>query len=133
MHLVTGYEGKKARIEIVPLVDVVFLLLISFIYAVLSLSEHRGVNVQLPRVVGEDIPKSVIIAVLPDNRIEVDGETVGVAEAVTRAASMSQAGRPVIISGDRRADLGVAVQLLSGLQKAGIQKVSFKTRNEGQP
>src|SRR5210317_1114866 len=39
---------KKARIEMLPLIDIVFLLLVFFIYAMLSMAVHRGMNVELP-------------------------------------------------------------------------------------
>ena len=53
MRLTTGYEYKKARIELIPLLDVVFLLLVFFIYAILSMSVHQGVRVTLPVATGE--------------------------------------------------------------------------------
>jgi biopolymer transport protein ExbD len=39
---------KKARIEMLPLIDIVFLLLVFFIYAMLSMAVHRGLPVELP-------------------------------------------------------------------------------------
>jgi biopolymer transport protein ExbD len=41
--------GKPARVEMLPLIDVVFLLLVFFIYAMLSMSIHRGLHLELPR------------------------------------------------------------------------------------
>ena len=40
--------SKKARIEMLPLIDIVFLLLVFFIYAMLSMAVHRGIPVSLP-------------------------------------------------------------------------------------
>ena len=45
MRLSSGYEEKKARVEMLPLIDVVFLLLVFFIYAMLSMVLHRGLRV----------------------------------------------------------------------------------------
>ena len=41
-------KGKRPRIEILPLIDIVFLLLVFFIYAMLSMAVHRGLHVMLP-------------------------------------------------------------------------------------
>ena len=49
MKVPSGYLGiKKPRIEMLPLIDVVFLLLIFFIYAMLSMAVHRSLPVSLP-------------------------------------------------------------------------------------
>ena len=39
---------KRARIEMLPMIDIVFLLLVFFIYAMLSMAVHRGLPVNLP-------------------------------------------------------------------------------------
>ena len=49
MKVPSGYLGiKKVRIEMLPLIDIVFLLLIFFIYAMLSMAVHRSLPVSLP-------------------------------------------------------------------------------------
>ena len=49
MKVPSGYLGiKKPRIEMLPLIDIVFLLLIFFIYAMLSMAVHRSLPVSLP-------------------------------------------------------------------------------------
>ena len=49
MKVPSGYLGiKKPRIEMLPLIDIVFLLLIFFIYAMLSMAVHRSLSVSLP-------------------------------------------------------------------------------------
>src|SRR5210317_722048 len=64
---------KKARIEMLPLIDIVFLLLVFFIYAMLSMAVHRGMNVELPEsassVVSEDLPLSVSVVYDNDKAI----------------------------------------------------------------
>ena len=46
MRLESGYENRRARIEMLPLIDIVFLLLVFFIYAMLSMVAHRGMKVE---------------------------------------------------------------------------------------
>jgi len=49
MKVASGYLGiKKPRIEMLPLIDIVFLLLVFFIYAMLSMAVHRSLSVSLP-------------------------------------------------------------------------------------
>ncbi len=51
---------KKPRIEMLPLIDIVFLLLVFFIYAMLSMAVHRGLPVELPLSTTAEIDKKLI-------------------------------------------------------------------------
>ncbi|MBT3294206.1 MAG: biopolymer transporter ExbD [Verrucomicrobia bacterium] len=130
MHLTSGYESRSARIEIVPLIDVVFLLLVFFIYAMLSMTVYRGLRVSLPQGVGqtEDL-ETLVIAIANDNTLWIDQTPVTVEEAVARAqARVTDTPLPVLISGDRQAGLGVSIELLSALRQGGIESVSFQVK-----
>lgn len=132
MYVTTGYEDKKSRIEIVPLIDMVFLLLCSFIYATRYMTVYRGLRVELPVGAGiaEEL-KTVIITIAEDNTLWIDDHSVEMDEAVAITASRAaERNTPVLVSGDRRADLGIAVELLSGLKKANVTSVSFQVKEE---
>jgi biopolymer transport protein ExbD len=132
MRLSSGYEDRPFRIEIVPLIDVMFLMLVSFIYGTLSMTLYRGLRVNLP--VGRGLTErmeTVVISIAQDNSLSVEGKPVTIEEAVRRAAERGAAGgKPVLVSGDRYADLGVAVELLSRLRNASVESVSFQVREE---
>ncbi len=131
MELTTGYEDRRARIEIVPLIDVVFLLLVFFIYAMLSMTVYRGLRVSLPEGAGavENV-SSVVVSIRADNTLWVDGAPADPGAVVGLVlASRRGAEAPVLISGDRAADLGVAVTLLANLRAAGIERVSFQVKD----
>ena len=130
MNITTGFENRRARIEIVPLIDVVFLLLVFFVYAMLSMVVYRGVRVDLPSAAGitEEL-KTIIIAVSANNQISVDGEIMQIPDAINLAAEKARdTDFPVLISGDMTADLGVAIELLDGLRKVNVGSVSFQVR-----
>jgi biopolymer transport protein ExbD len=132
MQLVSGYENRRARIEIVPLIDVVFLLLVFFIYAMLSMTVYRGLRVSLPRAAAEtENMETLIIAIGSDNMLGVDEAPVSLSEAVALAkARAADTSQPVLISGDRAAGLGVSIELLSALREAGVESVSFQVQTE---
>lgn len=132
MQLETGYEHRHARIEIIPLIDVVFLLLVFFIYGMLSMTVFRGVRLRLPGGHGSvEARTPVVITISADNRLRMDGGTVTLGAAVGKAREQIPHGSvPVLVRGDRRADLGIAVELLSALGTAGVQAVSFEVRRE---
>jgi biopolymer transport protein ExbD len=112
---------------------VVFLLLVFFIYAMLSMSVHRGVRVQLPDGNGIAEPlENFVITITEDSALLVEGSVVDIDEAVRRAVQLPLENARVLIYGDRQANLGVAVELLSRLRSSGVGSVSFlvKEANE---
>jgi len=119
-----------------PLIDIVFLLLVFFIYAMLSMVVHRGLRVELPAALTAQLDRReyVSVTVTKDNVIYLDEEQVSLDELMDgvseRVRSSAEKQIPVFISGDRRADLGVAMQILDRLGRAGIREVSFETREE---
>ncbi len=132
MKVSGGYEKKRARIEMLPLIDIVFLLLVFFIYAMLSMTVHQGLRVDLPAAVTAQADKRdfVNITITRDNRLLVNQVPVSLDNLIGEIRLHEGRDRPVFISGDRRADLGLAIQVLDRLRKAGLQDVTFETREE---
>ncbi len=126
---------RGARIEMVPLIDVMFLLLVFFIYAFLSMIVPRGVRVRLPRVGGAERTGREPVAVSIGRRGElfVDREPVEPEELVARVkARLADAGlesgpeRWVLIQGDARAPLESALGVLGRLRDGGIERATFR-------
>lgn len=132
MRIATGYEDRKARIEIVPLIDVVFNLIVFFIYAMLSMTVYHGLRLNLPVGSGAvERVQSVLVSIDRDNTLWVEGRAASVSEVVEHVAGLVKAGRsPVLVQGDRNADLGAAIELLSALRKANVEAVSFQIRRQ---
>ncbi|MBN2301989.1 MAG: biopolymer transporter ExbD [Lentisphaerae bacterium] len=132
MYLATGYENKKARIEIVPLIDVVFLLLVFFIYAMLSMSVYRGLRIDLPKGDGMVEDRAILlIGIDSSNNIMLDGKQVGMDEVVREAEMHADRDHgAILVSGDRNSDLGVSVELLSRIRACGVKTVSFEVSTD---
>ena len=126
----SGFGRKRARIEMIALIDVVFLLLVFFIYAMLSMTVFRGLELNLPRAEGS-IQRNVIVVNLDrENRLSAEGGILEADQIVTWAmAEHRRTGLPVLIRGDREADLGIALELLAALREAGLEAVSFQVEN----
>jgi len=72
MKVPSGYLGiKKPRIEMLPLIDIVFLLLIFFIYAMLSMAVHRSLPVSLPVSSTAEIHTELNLSVSVNNNGEI--------------------------------------------------------------
>ncbi len=132
MRISTGYENRRARIEFLPMIDVVFLLLVFFIYAMMSMVAHRGMRVELPAASSARAGASpfIDITITRDNAILLEDQAVPLVELARRVRE--KAGQTenltVFVRGDVRAHLGLALGVLDRLRAAGIAEVSFATR-----
>ncbi len=122
--------GRPARIEMVPLIDVVFILLVFFTYAMLTMIVPRGLRVTLPSVAGSSRTAREPVAVTIGRRGElyVDREPVLRATLVERVKERLAGAREgwVLIHGDAAAPLEAALDVLGRLRDAGIDEVTFR-------
>lgn len=129
---------KKARIEIIPLIDVVFFLLATFVLFTLSLQRISTVPVTLPVASppGPSNPNDTTIYL----QVSEEGtyywkqgqnpaELISTGEIAPRLAdyARSESNPRVLIRGDTKARFGAAVLALDEVRKAGIQQVSVET------
>jgi len=128
---------KKARIEIIPLIDVIFFLLATFVLFTLSLNAIKSVPVDLPVATPPrpDQPPpnekdNVTIQVSGDGAIFWNKEMIDMSEVPSRLAYFkTQTEDPrVLIAGDEKARFGFTVAVLDEVRKAGIAKFSVETR-----
>lgn len=128
MRFETGYEKEGARIEMTPLMDVVFLLLVFFIYAVARMTTVSAVSVSLPEAEADEKPgRHATITLCSDGTTWLDDVAVPREELVGRIAAGNDAKAPILIRADREVPLGRGLSLLSDLQKAGLTSVAFET------
>ena len=133
MKLRSGYETKKARVEMLPLIDVVFLLLVFFIYAMISMVVHHGIKVDLPSAGTSALNPSDYIGITidADNQLFLNDEPTEAAGLADRVLILrGNEAKPVFINGDQKADLGLAIELLDDLKKVGIEEISFSCTPE---
>jgi biopolymer transport protein ExbD len=125
---------KKARIEIIPLIDVIFFLLATFVLFTLSLNRIQSVPVDLPSTPPPGPPppptENVTIQVSGEGAIFWNRELIDMSELPSRIAYYkTQTDDPrVLIAGDERARFGQTVAVLDEVRKADIQKFSVETR-----
>ena len=115
--------------ELTSLVDVMFLVLVFFIYCMFDMAVHRGMKVDLPDAPGAvEQGERIVLTVGPDDTVELNGMRLARDEAVARVRSLVSAGvrLPVLVSGDRRASFGAGVELLAALRAAGVDAASVQ-------
>lgn len=127
-------EGKKkARIEIIPLIDVIFFLLATFVLFTLSLNKIASVPVNLPIPNPNPAPpdpEMVTLQISDSGTCYWNKEPIQLDEIAPRLANLkTRVPNPrVLIAGDDRAKFGPAVRALDEVRKADIKQVSVETR-----
>lgn len=124
---------KKARIEIIPLIDVVFFLLATFVLFTLSLNKSQGVLVILPQAQTSeprDTSGTATISVTEAGTIAWDKDFISLDEFITRLKAF-KAQNPdgrILINGDENAMFNTAIYVFDEARKAGFQKVLIETK-----
>jgi len=134
MH-VPVHTRRRVRIEMLPLIDIVFLILVFFIYAALSMAVHRGIPVLLPKSTTAKIDKKLILSVTikGDGTIYLDKEPVSLdtlEQALKRKAGKETG---VLLFSDRSLPYQKLFQVLDRIRKAGLTRVSLQAEVDKEP
>jgi biopolymer transport protein ExbD len=136
MHGSSRGGKKSARIEIIPLIDIIFFLLATFIMVSLSMSKNQGVQVALPAAstgasLGDkkDLDKAVTLSVNSKGEVFYNKEKLARAQLPLKLQMLKSSSKDpkVIVNGDAGADFAQVVALLDEVRKIGIQKVGINT------
>jgi biopolymer transport protein ExbD len=125
---------RKARIEIIPLIDVIFFLLATFVLFTLSLNKILSIPVELPQATAAPVTRDqddapVVIQLSEGDAAFWNQEPVSLSEIAPRLANYkaSAASPRVLVTGDDRARYGDVVRVLDQVRLAGITAVSIET------
>jgi biopolymer transport protein ExbD len=132
MHIPSLRERRRARIEIIPLIDIIFFLLATFVMVSLSMVKNRGLDVHLPSAASaapQERNDSVTITVTGDGQYAWNKETADLPGIKIRLAQFHATlpeGR-VFINGDGQSHFQSVVTILDEVRRAGITKVAIQT------
>ena len=122
--------GKKVRIEMLPLIDIVFLLLVFFIYAMLSMAVHRGLPILLPTSSSAKIDKSLVLSVSiqSDGTLYVDKEQIALNDlaAVLKRKTGSGKDPGVLLFAERSLSYQSLFRVLDQIRMADIHRISLQ-------
>lgn len=124
-------ELEKGQLDIAPLIDVVFLLLIFFMLTS-SFIFQPGIKVKLPKAVTSEVlhEKSLIILVNSKNYIYLHDRAITKSELTSRLRLAAKENKPLLIKADRRASVGKVVEVWDMCRDAGISQINIATSQE---
>ena len=136
MHSTARAGVRRARIEIIPLIDIIFFLLATFIMVSLSMSKNQGVQVALPAAASatslgnqQELDKAVTLSVNSKGEVFYNKEKIALGQLPLKLQTLKSTSKDprVIINGDANADWKNLVSLLDEVRKIGIVKVGINT------
>jgi biopolymer transport protein ExbD len=132
MHIPSPRAKRRARIEIIPLIDIIFFLLATFMMVSLSMVKNQGLTVHLPVASSaprEDRSDIVTITITETGSYAWNKEATDLPGIIARLAeAKTTVPEPkIIINGDGQTRLQNVVALLDEVRKAGLAKVTIQT------
>ena len=127
-------QRKKARIEIIPMIDVMMFLLVFFVLISVNVIPALGIETQQPnssqvqQLRTKDV--QVVVTLGKENVIQVDGKDVELKDlsaAVKRKAGTAEQ-IAVIVNSDKGAEVQTLVDVMDEIKKSGLGKVSLAAR-----
>ncbi|MEP0356892.1 MAG: biopolymer transporter ExbD [Paraglaciecola sp.] len=123
-------EDEDAEIDMTPMLDIVFIMLIFFIVTTVFVKE-AGIDVNKPNATQSIMPKNanIFIAVTADEKVWIDKREVDI-DSVRANLERLMAEQPsdvIIIQADKEAEHGVVVEVMDQIKSAGIDRISIAT------
>lgn len=131
------YHQKRVRVEMIPLIDIVFLLLVFFIYAMLSMAVHHGLPVLLPSSESAAIEKKWTLSVTLEGDgalyLDEDPATLDTLAAALAEKAKDSPDGGVLLFADRTIPYQDLFRVLDRIREAGITRVSLQAETEKTP
>jgi len=131
---VTLPAKRKSRIEMIPLIDIVFLLLVVFIYTMLSMAVHKGLSVALPTSAATEIEKNLVLSVSidRDGMVYLDMVPIPLGELTQALASRAegQDNPGVLLFADKEVDYQDLFRVLDRIKLAGLNQISLQAEGK---
>ena len=127
-------EPEKARIEVIPMIDIVFFLLVFFMISTLSMTVNRAVPVNLPKAASaqKDVRETLNITITKDGEIFLNKAPIALQDIASQVQVELEKNPDLlaIISADDQAFHGVIVDVMDEIRLAGVSRLAIAVKPE---
>ncbi len=138
MKLVSPLPHRRGRLEIIPLIDIMFFLLAAFMLVSIDKIKVKSLKINLPT----DVPAAqkekkedfVSILINADGQTQIDKELIVSKDALLpklQALYAQNHDQKLLISADQESRHGDVMRVLGKIRTAGFQKVAFSVKSDG--
>ncbi len=138
-------KKRSPRIEIIPMVDVMFLLLVFYVLSSLAMSQNKGIQVALPAAStgqASAVPQMVVVTVDSQGQVFLLQDKVEVSELATKIQELA-AARPggmtelqkdgIILNADQTSQMKQTVAVMDQMRQVGVYNFSISTQDGAKP
>tara|TARA_B100000575_G_C23083204_1_gene624126 strand:- start:917 stop:1333 length:417 start_codon:yes stop_codon:yes gene_type:complete len=121
----------KARVEVIPMIDIMMFLLVFFVIVSLRMIEGSGLNLNIPTSkTSQEIKSSTLTIGVDSNGIlMVDGEVINVNSLQIKLSELKEMGKlDIILAGDEATSLGQLITVMDAVRGSGINNVAIAAR-----
>ncbi len=138
MKIRSPIARRRTRLEIIPLIDIMFFLLASFMMVSLQMQKVRTIKASLPtatQITSAKKPDMLKLKVDPYGQVSLDNKSLSFPELDRVLADRLHANTnlPVYLSGSRNSTHGQMVYVLDFVKRAGVQRVAFAVKPDPAP
>lgn len=123
-------EPRKARIEIVPMIDIMFFLLVFFVMAMLKMIPGSGIATQLPHSsTAVEVPHpKVLVSLLKDGSIMIDGKPATLPDLSHQLAAGDAAKTSVTIASDKGTSVQDLMAVMDACRTVGVTQIALSAK-----
>jgi biopolymer transport protein ExbD len=125
-------EPRKARIEIVPMIDIMFFLLVFFVMITLRMIPATGVSAQLPHSsTAEQMPHpKALVTLQEDGSVALDGQAMPLEAVTQHLASGDAAHTAVTVASVKQASVQQLMAVIDAVRAAGVTQLGLAAQQQ---
>lgn len=126
MNIRSNRVARPPRLMIIPMIDIIFFLMVFFLFSTLQMVYQKSMPVNLPVASSshQEAPKPVAITLMKDGTISIGDTVVSIEEIKPRADT------PVILRADENVEHGKVIKVMDEIKSAGVTKLSIATQEK---
>lgn len=133
MNIRSNRVARPPRLMIIPMIDIIFFLMVFFLFSTLQMVYQKSMPVNLPVASSshQEAPKPVAITLMKDGTISIGDTVVDIEEIKPRVEQLAdKADTPVILRADENVEHGRVIKVMDEIKSAGVTKLSIATQEK---
>lgn len=133
MNIKSNRVERQPRLMIIPMIDIIFFLMVFFLFSTLQMVYQKSMPVNLPVAsqTQQEAPKPVSITVMADGSVSIGDDKVALDDVESRVAQLADKSEtPVILRADEKAEHGQVVKVMDQIKRAGVTKLAIATQEK---
>lgn len=133
MKMRSNRVARQPRLMIIPMIDIIFFLMVFFLFSTLQMVYQKSMPVSLPVASSshQEAPKPVAITITSEGTISIGDTVVQIDEIKSRVEQLADKSEtPVILRADENVEHGKVVKIMDEIKSAGVTKLSIATQEK---